>query len=543
MIAFIKKSPLAVLMFISVVVLASHLGVIQTNIMEARNLITAREMVIDGHWIFTTIDGGPRYEKPPLPTWLTALFGYTCDFKNMFVLRLPVILVCLMLVYFFYKLMQQFQLKNNQPLHAALILITSFYIFFAGRDNQWDIYTHAFMITCIYFLVQAFDEKKHTTRNVLLSALFLGCSFLSKGPVSLYALFFSFLISYFITYRSYSSRNIKLLLFVLVTGLLIGFSWPLYVKYFDPNAGAALSKQTENWGDYEVKPFWYYWSFFTQSGIWALPSLIALIYFYLCRRVHDVKGYTFSFLWTITSLLLLSFIPEKKARYTLPILIPLAMNTSFYIEYLIHNFKQIKNKVENGLAYFSFGLIALMSFAIPFVVFFMFHAKLNAYIFWFIVLTLISFCCCFFIIKGLRKKQFVQTFYATVSLICGVVFTVIPLSKMYYSNNNYYSAANLHEFEQKFGVKTYEGDAYVPEIIWDYGNKIQNISSDSSVIMPKDSAFGLIIYPAKANELMRHFTNYNFTNYAVVDLNAISKDSKGYNTRLVKNYYLVRKLK
>src|SRR5215471_766019 len=100
---FIQQYPLAVLMVVSVVMLFSHLGLIQTNIMEARNLITAREMVNDGHWVFTTMNGLPRYEKPPLPTWITALFILMGGMKNMFILRLPVVLVCLMLVYFFYR--------------------------------------------------------------------------------------------------------------------------------------------------------------------------------------------------------------------------------------------------------------------------------------------------------------------------------------------------------------------------------------------------------------------------------------------------------
>jgi hypothetical protein len=113
---------------------------------------------------------------------------------------------------------------------------------------------------------------------------------------------------------------------------------------------------------------------------------------------------------------------------------------------------------------------------------------------------------------------------------------------MYYSNNDYYSAANLHELEKKFNIKTYEGDEYAPEIIWDYGDKIQNISSDSSVAMPADSAFGLLVYPEKATRLEQQFTNYRFTQLAVVDLNEISKESKGYNYRLVKNYYLVEGL-
>ena len=98
---FIKQYPLAVLMVVSVLMLFSHLGLIQTNIMEARNLISAREMVKDGHWIFTTLNNMPRYEKPPLPTWITAVFMLTGGMQSMFVLRIPVALICLMLVYFF----------------------------------------------------------------------------------------------------------------------------------------------------------------------------------------------------------------------------------------------------------------------------------------------------------------------------------------------------------------------------------------------------------------------------------------------------------
>jgi 4-amino-4-deoxy-L-arabinose transferase-like glycosyltransferase len=458
----------------------------------------------------------------------------------MFVLRLPVVLVCLMLVYFFYKLMQFFKLEKNHSLNASLILITSFYIFFAGRDNQWDIYTHAFMMVCIYFLLKAFNEAKNTTFNVLLSGLFFGCSFLSKGPVSFYGLFLSFIISYFIIYKNNKGRKVKLLLFVLLIGLLIGFSWPLYVKYFDVHAGAALSKQTQNWGDYEVKPFYYYWNFFTQSGMWTIPSFIALMYYYLRKKVTDVKAYTFSFLWTIISLILLSVIPEKKARYTLPILIPLAMNTSFYIQYLINNFKQIKNKFENGLVYFCFGLIALIGFAIPFIVFFLFKSKLYNYIFWFILLSIISFFCAYLIVKSLFKKQFAQTFYTTVFFMCGIVFTVIPLSKMYYTNNNYYSATNLHTIEKKFSIKTYTYNGFEPEIVWDYGNVIPDIQTDSAVSIPQKN-FGLLLGANDESNFINNYKNYQFTKIATVDLNALSSNQKGYNKRLVKNYYLVKK--
>ena len=133
MTAFIKKYPLIVLIIVSVVMLFTHLGLIQTNIMEARNLITAREMVNDGHWIFTTMNGLPRYEKPPLPTWITALFMLMGGMQNMFLLRLPVVLVCLILVYFFCKTMKLFKIENNQSLNASLISNNFFLYFFCGK--------------------------------------------------------------------------------------------------------------------------------------------------------------------------------------------------------------------------------------------------------------------------------------------------------------------------------------------------------------------------------------------------------------------------
>src|SRR5678816_3193109 len=121
---FIKEYPLAVLLLVAAVMLFANLGLIQTNIMEARNLISAREMVKDGHWISTTLNNMPRYEKPPLPTWITAVFMLTGGMQSMFVLRIPVALICLMLVYFFCRFIKAVLPISDQPLNASLILIT-----------------------------------------------------------------------------------------------------------------------------------------------------------------------------------------------------------------------------------------------------------------------------------------------------------------------------------------------------------------------------------------------------------------------------------
>jgi hypothetical protein len=122
----------------------------------------------------------------------------------------------------------------------------------------------------------------------------------------------------------------------------------------------------------------------------------------------------------------------------------------------------------------------------------------------------------------------------------GIVFTVIPLSKIYYTNNNYYSAANLHVIEKKFGIKTYTYNGFEPEIVWDYGDVIPDIKTDSITPVSKKN-FGLMLGGNEENAFINDHKNYQFKKLATVDLNALSKNRKGYNKRLVKNYYLVKK--
>ena len=93
MIKFIENHPVISIICISLLMLLPNLESFVVTIMEARNFITAREMVNDGHWVLTTMNGSPRYEKPPLPTWLTAISGMLFGMKSLFALRLPAALM------------------------------------------------------------------------------------------------------------------------------------------------------------------------------------------------------------------------------------------------------------------------------------------------------------------------------------------------------------------------------------------------------------------------------------------------------------------
>lgn len=49
---------------------------LRPDLMEVRNLVTAREMVYDQHIMVPTMNGELRLEKPPLPTWIAAAVEY-----------------------------------------------------------------------------------------------------------------------------------------------------------------------------------------------------------------------------------------------------------------------------------------------------------------------------------------------------------------------------------------------------------------------------------------------------------------------------------
>jgi len=528
----------AIIALVSAVVLLSGLSKIDINIMEARNFISAREMVQNHEYLLTTLNDQPRYEKPPLPTWLTAISGSVFGFDSLFAMRLPVVLVTFLLVFAVYFVSKQMGLSAKHALFNALISITSFYIFFSGRDNQWDMYTHSFMLVGIFFLWKALQDATSQWQNTLVAGLFLGFSILSKGPVSFHALFLPFLISYGIVFRI-PIRNWKHLAGMLISGVLIGISWYVYVRLKDPVSFQTItSRETANWTSYEVKPFYYYWSFFLQSGLWAIPSFISLIYPYLKTRVINLKAYQFTLLWTLLGLLFLSVIPEKKVRYLVPVLIPLALNTGFYIEYLVRNFNAIVSKAERVVVYIFFGIIAFIGIAYPVALVIVLKGKIfnHALLCAFSSVALLFIG--FLIVRGLVKRHFETVFYSMIALFSVAVFSLVPISKELVFNPDYNSAKEVLKYEAEFNVKSYSAAAVAPEIIWDFGKSIPILEQrGDSVLLPADKVFGLMVDIKDSSAINQQFAGYQIQKLCRINVNY----KKGLKDRLAKDYYLFSK--
>ena len=507
-----SKYPYITIAIVSVFALLPLTMYLDVTIMEARNFITAREMFNDGNWFLTTMNGVARYQKPPLPTWLTALsgllFGKTC----IFALRIPLMLMVLLLGIYVFKLSEHFVNNRKINLFTSLVSVTSLYILVITIEGSWDIFTHGFMLMGIYYMIKTSKVDTNKIANAVLSGILIGFSFLSKGPVSLYALFLPFIVSYFIVYglKSISIRRSHVIVLILLA-VIVGTFWFIAVRLLDPDTFAAITKkETSNWSSYNVKPFYYYWDFFVQNGIWAILGLFSLVYFFTNKSFRKNKEYKLAFFWTVISVFLLSIIPEKKTRYVVPALIPLSFTIGFYLNYLSDHFTQLKHKWEKLPINIHVILISVISIIAPVLaeLYFINEFNLPLYNISFIVLScLLIFVGIYTIIK-LTKKQISNALLGSMLQFIILANLLLPLTKKVESQD-YSPIDHLKDMASEKNLNVYGYGYIAPEFIWQYGEKIKYIdANDNSVEIPKDNTFWLLSKDIPDNKITK---NYNIT--------------------------------
>ncbi len=535
----LKDNYLLLLVLVCLAIFFVNLDAIYVNIMEARNFVTAREMINLKHWFFTTMNNEPRYEKPPLPTWMTAISMLIFGMKSLFALRLPSAIMGTLTVVFIYKIALKLTAHRKFAFISGLIASTSFYILLSGRDGQWDIHTHAWIIMAIYAFIKLVSEDEERYLNAGLAGLFIGCSFLSKGPVSIYALFLPFLIAYGAVYKYRKFKGIwKPLILMLIVAAVLSASWSLYVYFFDTHAVSRITeKETSRWLDYNVRPFYYYWSFVIQSGIWTIPAFVSLLYPYLKNRVFNKQGYKFTLWWTLASVVLLSIIPEKKSRYLLPVLIPLAINTAFYIEYLFRRFDMLPKK-EKWVVYFNFVLIAIIGLVFPFAGILYFREQIQDVMPWFVVTS-----CCLFIIGAymifyLRRNRFKHVFYLSIWFIISIIFFGLPMANKIEVNPQYTSIRKVDMYIEKDPMPVYEFKGFTPEIIWEYGRPIKVLWNGEGFEIPQQNKFLLLATQEETAEMKNTFSTFKVEKIDEIDMNPVGNTHK---ERLYRNLYLIRK--
>ena len=487
-----------------------HNPVIYPDIMESRNLVTAREMVEYNNWLVPTMNGDLRLEKPPLPTWVAAGMEFLSP-DNILLQRAAAGIIATLLVFFLYFLSVKLPRSRLYGLMAALILCTSVNIILMGRTATWDIYCHSFMLGAIYFLFRGFEEEGPRWKDFIGAGVLMGLSFLGKGPVSFYALLLPFLISYFAIYRPSVRKKGGPILIMVLLCLVISLWWPAYLYVYHRDMALYIAdKESTAWLQHNVRPWYYYWKFFLESGIWSLFLLTALIWPYWKRRMSLKKEYALTVSWTLTILILLSFLPEKKSRYLLPILIPGAMVVAhlfyFWVEKIRMHLLSRSDKIIFKINAF---LICLAVVALPVAVYLLFYSEGLMSTALFIVITLLFIWVLWFLIRSAWKVRPLSFLWGIVFLFLMVEISLMPFIAHLFNNREMKSIREVRNIEELNTLPFYYplGEELRIELVYEAGKRILPLDLKNDSLVRECLPFVLVSREKAENILKTDTTN------------------------------------
>ncbi|MDF2158504.1 lipid-A-disaccharide synthase N-terminal domain-containing protein [Algoriphagus sp. CAU 1675] len=153
-----------------------------TESSEARYAQIGKEMLESGDWMHPQLMGIYHYHKPPMTYWITAvsyqIFGVS-PFAARFFLQIAILLQ-IFLVYRIGMLL----FKDTRKSFMAAMLYASFpVVIIGGRALTTDAYLATFILAALTFWFAYLQDKK--SHQLILTYLFLGLGFLTKGPVVL----------------------------------------------------------------------------------------------------------------------------------------------------------------------------------------------------------------------------------------------------------------------------------------------------------------------------------------------------------------------
>lgn len=342
----IGKQKYVWLVVVCILAFFANAGVLDSDIMEARNLVTAREMVEYDNWMVPTMNGDLRLEKPPLPTWVAAIIEAVSP-EDIVAQRAAAGVMGALWALFFFLTVKVIARSKRAALTSTLVFLTCYNVILMGRTATWDIYCHAFMQGAVWLLFKLFYRPETVRRRVLTfvaAGLLMGLSFMSKGPVSFFAMLLPFIIACAFYGRPHGGKGTGLgLTLMIALTVVISVWWYISVYVFHPEvASYVFNKESASWVNHNVRPWYYYWRFFAEMGVWALATLAALFSPLFLRRMRRDKALLFGVAWMLATVILLSFMPEKKMRYLLPLCAPCAMSVGLWLEWVSDNWNRDK---------------------------------------------------------------------------------------------------------------------------------------------------------------------------------------------------------
>ncbi|NEW85479.1 MAG: glycosyl transferase, partial [Mariniphaga sp.] len=320
----------------------------------------------------------------------------------------------------------------------------------------------------------------------------MGLSFLSKGPIAFYALLLPYLVARTFSYGLKEATNHKAALSVMVLiTLVISLWWPVMIWLSHPEFSAQIAQQeSAAWLNRSTRPFYHYWSFPVQSGVWAIIATIALYFPYSRPRINRFGNYIFLALWVAVAVVLLSLFPEKKERYLLPVLLPLAILTAFYFRYLIQAFQtSSQGKTDQVIFRVNSFIMTLISFAIPLAVAFMVKGEGRPGTGLLVLIFVLFWGLATFLLVAFLKKKPLWLWMGMVGMVLSVCMTLLPIAPtLALTNPAYRSYKELRHRDDLKAIPFYfngEIPGKFIEVIWNSGHEVKAWNPATQLQLPE----------------------------------------------------------
>ncbi len=298
-----------------------------TAMMELFNLVPIREAYRDGHWLIPTLGGMPRLQKPPLPVWIPAALAMLFHSDNLWVVRLPSVILGLATCWATYGIGCMTSRDRRLGLFAAIALAGMVVFIRQARMASYDIYGTAFTTLGFLGLLAAAEYPRRWWVWSGLGGVALGLAVLSKGPVPpMYVLLpFGFWLLW--AHRG-NSRCWWGILLALIVSILVFAPWlvAVAIRYHAQYGGSAWHIWTRQFRRYvTVLPDtrWYYLAMIAWVFPWPPPLIAGVALPFLPAQsnppptAQERRGRWMFWIVLVVGLMLLTIPAQKKQRYAL----------------------------------------------------------------------------------------------------------------------------------------------------------------------------------------------------------------------------------
>jgi hypothetical protein len=515
-----KYGPFLLLLLIAYCTVFANNGLLDIDVMEARNIVTAREMVTEQNWLIPTMNGEIRINKPPLPTWLTALpllFGKNDD--NLRAMRTPASFAAIVMMIFIYLFVTKLTDDRVIPFICAGVMISTEFLFIMGKRASWDIFCHTFMLGAIWMFVSGWQQKDRSFHLFFFAGLLMGLSFMSKGPVSFHSMLLPFLLSYI---HIYGYRTIwkqwKGTLLAVFICFVIASAWPCYLYFYIPEALVHVeAAEMHSWLEIVHKPLWYYMSFPVHAGLW-IGLLVATIFYPAFPNkhypFHSSKTYKLLLFWLIWTVVLLTLVPKKSTHYLFPVIVPISILIGLYIKYLIDIFSKMGDVLSDRVVV-AVHTITIFIIALSSCVFYLYVIIKIDHIFS-IEKFSIAMIFCFLGLLSLfffRKLKISSLMTVTAILICFLCITMPPVIAQKVHHRSF--MALIGSRAETAGRKLSFYSSYQMSIkeIWAIGRRVKKTDPVQLTSLSKPLAFFSKEPPVKAMEKLSASDRWTITSY------------------------------